>query len=134
MLQYLESRGIPTAVATRTCGIPPLVGADPDHRVTGKQVEQLWAFAAERAADPLIGLHMAEAYSPGALDILGYVILSCATIGEVLDRLARYAPILNDGMRIEVVRKTELPFAGAASSSRWTTIYCGILSRRSVRR
>jgi AraC-like DNA-binding protein len=110
MLQYLELRGIPNAVSTDACGIRPLAGAGADHRVPGRQVERLWAFAAERAADPLVGLHMAEAYSPGALDILGYVILSCGTIGEVLDRFARYAPILNDGMRVDIVREGRTAF------------------------
>ena len=67
-------------------------------------MERLWSIAIDRTRDPLIGMHMAEAYSPGALDILGYVVLSCATVGEVLDRLARYARILNNGMRIHVER------------------------------
>src|SRR5690348_6073796 len=100
MLQHLERRGVPAAEAARDCGIDLHALAGADDRVPGGRVERLWELAVRRTGDPLIGLHMAEGYSPGALDILGYVVLSCRTIGEVLDRLARYARLLNDGLRI----------------------------------
>jgi AraC-like DNA-binding protein len=105
MLQYLERHEVNADTAARECGIAIGVPSGTDDRVPGRQVERLWALAAERTGDPLIGLHMAESYSPGALDILGYVVLSCRTIGEVLERLAKYVRILNDGMRIEIVRE-----------------------------
>ncbi len=104
MLQYLELRGVQPANATRACGITLAFPAEADDRVPGSQVERLWRFAIDEMRDPLVGLHMTEAYSPGTLDIVGYVLLSCRTIGEVLDRLSRYARVLNDGMRIDVER------------------------------
>lgn len=104
MLQYLQQRGVSSDEARRYAGIDSAAAMNVDARVPGSRVERLWAFAVNRTGDSLIGLHMAEAYSPGALDILGYVILSCATVGDVLDRLSRYARLLNDGMRIDVVR------------------------------
>jgi AraC-like DNA-binding protein len=36
------------------------------------------------------------------LSIVGYVILSCRTAGDALERLARYAPLLNEGLRVRV--------------------------------
>ncbi|HYC52105.1 MAG TPA: AraC family transcriptional regulator [Gemmatimonadaceae bacterium] len=105
MLQYLERNGISAETATRECGIEPRLSFAADDRVAGSVVERLWQFAVLRTGDPLVGLHMAETYSPGALDILGYVVLSCRTVGDVLDRVAKYMPILNDGMRIDIVRE-----------------------------
>jgi AraC-like DNA-binding protein len=110
MLQYLEQHGVPAAVAVGECGIEQEFPFGPDDRVPGSQVERLWSFAIERTSDAVIGLHMAEQYSPGALDILGFVVLSCRTIGEVLDRVARYMPLLNEGMRIEVVRERRVAY------------------------
>ncbi|MGE0158300.1 MAG: AraC family transcriptional regulator [Gemmatimonadales bacterium] len=104
MLQYLERHGVSSAEAAQAAGIVTRFPADADERVPGGQVERLWTVAIERTGDPLVGLHMTEAYSPGTLDILGYVILSCRTIGDVLERFARYAPLLNDGLRVELVR------------------------------
>jgi AraC-like DNA-binding protein len=110
MLQYLEQHGVSAVDAARDCGIALQFPAAPDARVPGGQVERLWRIAIERTDDPYVGLHMAEAYSPGALDILGYVVLSCRTVGDVLDRLARYARLLNDGMRIDVVREKSVAY------------------------
>ena len=104
MFQYLEQSGVSVDDARSATGITMTVPPEPDTRVPGSQVERLWQFALERTGDPLVGLHMTERYSPGTLDILGYVILSCRTIGDVLDRLARYAPLLNDGLRVDVAR------------------------------
>ena len=102
MLQYLERQGIPAADAARAAGVSVEFPAAADERVPGSHVERLWRMALQRTDDALVGLHMAEAYNPGTLDILGYVVLSCRTIGEVLDRLSRYVRILNDGMRIDI--------------------------------
>jgi AraC-like DNA-binding protein len=102
MLQYLERQGISAVDAARDAGVVVEFPAAADERIPGSHVERLWRVAFERTGDALVGLHMAEAYNPGTLDILGYVVLSCRTIGEVLDRLSRYVRILNDGMRIDV--------------------------------
>ncbi len=61
--------------------------------------------AIQLTGDPDVGLHSAESYNPGALSIVGYVILSCRTAGEALDRLTRYAPLLNDGLHVDLVER-----------------------------
>jgi AraC-like DNA-binding protein len=110
MLRYLADHGVPASDALAAAGIDPRFPASPDERVPGSRVERLWRFAVEQTGDALVGLHMAESYNPGALDILGYVILSCRTVGDVLDKLARYARLLNDGMRVELVREQKFAY------------------------
>ena len=110
MLQYLAQRGVSIDVALRAAGIDPTFRVSPDEPVRGSRVERLWSFAVDQTGDPLVGLHMAESYNPGALDILGYVILSCRNIGEALEKFARYARLLNDGMRVELVRDGKTAF------------------------
>ena len=73
---------------TRACPPPPW--------------ERLWAVGERLTGDPDLGLHSAESYNPGALSIVGYVILSCRTAGDALDRLARYAPLLNEGLQVRL--------------------------------
>jgi AraC-like DNA-binding protein len=104
MINYLSARGVRSSEAITAAGLDPAFAASPDSRVRGSQVERLWSYAVEQTGDAVVGLHMAEEYNPGALDILGYVVLSCRTIGEVLEKLARYVPLLNDGMRMELSR------------------------------
>ena len=50
------------------------------------------------------GLHTAENHNPGALNILGYVLLSCRSVDEALGRLAQYAALLNDGLLVQVTK------------------------------
>ncbi len=103
MCQYLDARGISSAAAATACGIEISVPPEPEQRIPGSAVERLWAYIVRETGDPLVGLHMGEAYNPGALDVLGYVVLSCSTMGQVLDRVSRYVRVLNDGMRVDVV-------------------------------
>lgn len=101
-LAYLGRQGL---AAERVCQAAQLDRRrldDPHARVPAAAMERLWAAAEQLTGDPDLGLHSAAEYNPGALNILGYVILSCPDAATVLDRLARYAPLLNDGLRVGV--------------------------------
>ncbi len=108
MLDYLGRRGVAVDEVSRSIGLDITELATADRRVQGVLVERLWEEAEQRTQDPCLGLHMGESYHPGALDILGYVVMSCRTAGDALDRLARYAAILNDGLRVRVTREREM--------------------------
>ena len=112
MLQYLVDRGVPAREVIAEAGLDPHFAASADNRVPGSQVERLWKVAVSRTGDTLVGLHMGESYNPGTLDILGYVVLSCRTVGELLEKFARFVPILNDGLRIEFVHKGSTSYCG----------------------
>ena len=103
MLDFLERQGVSAADVMRAAGLELDALSKPAQRVPGSAVERLWEEAERRTGDPHLGLHMGESHKTGALDILGYVILSCRSARDVLDRLARYAAILNDGLRVRVV-------------------------------
>jgi AraC-like DNA-binding protein len=105
MLDYLGRRGVVVAEMGRAVDLDVVALGKPDQRVPGSRVERLFEEAERCTQDPHVGLHMGESYHPGALNILGYVVLSCRSAGDVLDRLARYASILNDGLRVRVTRE-----------------------------
>lgn len=102
MLQYLERRGHAPADVCRDAHLDVTILARPDDRVPGSHMERLWQVAITLTGDPLVGAHMAESFHPAALDILGYVVLTCRTVGNVLEALVRYASLLNDGLRVEL--------------------------------
>jgi AraC-like DNA-binding protein len=108
MLDYLGRRGVVVDDVARAIDLNLAALSKPDQRVPGATVERLWEEAARRTLDPCLGLHMGESHKSGALDILGYVVLSCRSARDVLDRLARYAVILNDGLGVCVAREVEL--------------------------
>lgn len=107
-LSYLERQPCGSAAVCREAGVDRALADAPNSRVPASTMERLWAAAERLTGDPDIGMHAAESYNPGALSILGYVTLSCRTAGDVLDRLARYAPLLNDGLDVTLVRHQDL--------------------------
>lgn len=108
MLGYLERHGHPEAEVAAAAGLSLPAIRLPDARVPGSVVDRLWVEGERRTGDPDLGLHMAEAFNPGALDILGYVILSCRTARDALDRLSRFAAIVNNGLKVHIVDERDV--------------------------
>jgi AraC-like DNA-binding protein len=54
--------------------------------------------------DAALGLHGAEASQPGDLEVLEYLVRSCATVGETIEAWRRYLPIVLDA-DFEVTRE-----------------------------
>lgn len=104
-LGFLERQGHPRSEVCAAAALDLDVIDRPNSRVPADTMERLWRIAEQLTGDPNLGLHAAESYNPGALSIVGYVILSCRTAGDALDRLARYAPLLNDGLDVDVVER-----------------------------
>jgi AraC-like DNA-binding protein len=102
---FLGRRGLAADAVCRAAQIDPAWIGEPNSRVPASAMERLWAVAEQLTGDADVGLHSAESYNPGALSIVGYVILSCRTAGEALERLARYAPLLNEGLAVSVVQE-----------------------------
>lgn len=104
LLGYLERQGCRTLDVCREADIDPRVLEEPNSRIPASYMERAWIVGERLAHDPDLGLHAAEHYNPGALSIVGYVILSCRTAGDALDRLARYVPLLNEGLHVTLTR------------------------------
>jgi len=107
-LGFLERQGHPRVDVCRAAGIDLALVEQSNARVPAAFMERLWPLAVQLTGDLDVGLHAAESYNPGALSIVGYVVLSCRTAAEALDRLARYAPLLNDGLQVELVDRAGL--------------------------
>lgn len=105
---YLTTRGISKAAICKATGLDGAVLAQPNARLDGAVMERLWNAGARLSGDPNLGLHTAEACNPDALTIAGYVVRSCGTAGEALDRLARHAALLNDGLRLSLTCEPDL--------------------------
>jgi len=102
LVRYLEQRGVTPEATYRAFALDPSLLEIPNARLPGSLAERAWEQASRLAGDPDIGLHCAENFNPGALNILGYVLLSCRTAAEALGRLGQFAALLNDGMRVQV--------------------------------
>lgn len=105
---YLTQRGVSEAAICQATGLDRAALTQPNARLDGAVMERLWSAGARLSGDPDLGLHTAEACNPDALTIAGYVVRSCRTAGEALDRLARHAALLNDGLRLSLTREPDL--------------------------
>lgn len=101
---FLGRRGFAADQVCVTAGIDPRWLEEPNSRVPASAMARLWVAGERLTGDADLGLHSAESYNPGALSIVGYVILSCRTAEDALVRLARYAPLLNEGLQVQVDR------------------------------
>lgn len=72
-------------------------------RVPMAQQDRLWSLFAAATADPLAALAVGADLQAGHLDIVGMLLLSCDTLGEALEVLTEYAPIIGDSARFEVL-------------------------------
>jgi AraC-like DNA-binding protein len=104
LVRYLEQRGIAPETTYRAFSLDPSRLEIPNARLPGSLAERAWEQSSRLTGDADIGLHCAENFNPGALNILGYVLLSCRTAAEALGRLGQFAALLNDGMRVQLVR------------------------------
>ena len=77
--------------------LPGLLAADdPDARAPEHVVEAAWRLAATLTRDDAIGILVAESLPRGALDLVEYAFRSSASLGDGLERLARYGRVLSD--------------------------------------
>lgn len=105
MTGYLRARGLDADAVCRTAGIDLASQATSRSRIPGPAMAAFWRAAIAATGDADFGLHCTAAANPGALDIVGYVMLSSRTAEEALRRGARLMRLLNDGLALSVARE-----------------------------
>jgi AraC-like DNA-binding protein len=73
-------------------------------RIPMAQQDVLWTLFTGASTDPLAALRLGSDLQAGHLDIVGLLLLSCDTLGDGLEVLTEYAPIIGDNARFEVAR------------------------------
>lgn len=69
--------------------------------------DAFWSLFCAARPEPLAALRLGLSIQAGHLDIVGLLLLSCETLGDALEVLTEYAPIVGDQARFEVVRAAE---------------------------
>ena len=72
------------------------------------KMAQAWQVAPELSGDPLFGLHAGKYAEVGSYDILDYLFLTSATLGDACRALAHYHRILSDIWRLDLVVEGEV--------------------------
>jgi len=88
--------------------VDPSQLTDDSARISLKQLLQLYECAARLTKDNFFGLHVGSQNHPTKLGAYGYMIMHSRTLGEALDRAARYTCLWTEGVacRLEIERST----------------------------
>ena len=94
LYDFLHARNI-NAEQVLGDAAPDAGGADPG-RYPVTRWRRLLERAAARLADPDLGLTLGQAIGPQHFGLMGYVLLSCKTLGAALERLYQYQRLVYD--------------------------------------
>lgn len=133
LLQSAERKGISLPVHLREL----LQGRE---RVPLELQDQLWESYCSQLADPLAGLLVGLDMQIGHLDSAGMLLVTCDTLGEALEELIEYAPVIGAGgdfnlrrdaklawidyqpqLRIRQAERVESALASLLSLTHWST-------------
>jgi len=93
-VEALEALEVDWRALLRDCQIDPEQIYNPDARISQDRFERVWVAAHELTGDPCIGLHAGERIHAHAVNLFGYLMLSSATLGTGIRRVARYQQVL----------------------------------------
>lgn len=105
VLNGARARGLDPGPLLRRARLDASVVEDRDARVATAAYLEVFAAAAEAANDPHFGARIADAFDASCFGLLGFVIASCATLGEALDRFCRHTNLLCDELRVRIDRR-----------------------------
>lgn len=104
LIDYLQERGFDVAPLLAGAGIEAAALDAADHAIPAGRYLKLWDDAEALTGDPQLGLHVGEQIRPGKYGVLGYVMMSCETLGESLLRQLRYQDLVGKSGRSELVQ------------------------------
>ena len=90
----LRAEGVDPAPVLVAAGFAPDAFRDPNARYSAAATARLWQLAARRSGHPAFGIVVTRHIGSTSLHALGYAILASDTVGEALERAARYSGLI----------------------------------------
>ncbi len=109
-MDHLERRGVAPQRLLAGVQLEPSILDQREARIAASVYVDLLELGLALSGDADLGLHLGEAVRPGHFGVLGYLLMSCATLGDALHRQARYAELVGSLGRVELA--DEPPRAG----------------------
>jgi Arabinose-binding domain of AraC transcription regulator, N-term len=106
-IAVLRKHNIQIAPLLKRAGISESDIDNPDRRVSAMAQGMLLECSAEALGDHVFGLHLAQQVNPRELGLLFYVASAAEDVGDALTLAARYCRIVNEAVRLKLVRSPE---------------------------
>jgi len=95
-LRFAEDAGLDTGALLQKAGIDTGKQDNDGARITGAAFQRLLQALIAQLDDPLTGLRSGDYVQPGSYTVVGYITMSCATLGEAIARIAPYERLVGD--------------------------------------
>ena len=102
LTEALDELGIDSRALIVECEIDAELLHDTEARISQDAFERVWNGAQQQTGHAHIGLLVGERINVRAVNLFGYLMLSSATIGAGIKRVARYQQVLTEVPWIEV--------------------------------
>lgn len=109
LVDHLARQGIEPAELLAHVQLTPAILGQRDQRIAASAYLELLAQGIRLTGDTRLGLHLGEAVRPGYYGVLGYLLMSCATLADALHRQARYAALVGNLGRVDLADEPERP-------------------------
>lgn len=100
LLDQMARAGIDVARIEAAVGLSRGVLGNLDERLSLFTLHRIWSHAERVSGDCDVGLHLAERFGPAMLDVLGYAVRNCPTLGDGLAMVARYYRLVRNGAEV----------------------------------
>ncbi len=91
-----EASGVDTTPLFDQAGLSRQILDTDDGRINGEQFQHFIHLLYEQTQNPILGLETGDFVQPGSYSVLGYITMSCATLGEAVARIAPYEKLVGD--------------------------------------
>lgn len=103
MIRTAEARGIAVGDVLEKAGVTLAVVEDPDARLPAPTVLAIWNALRDRCADPALQLVAPTSLPFGAYRVIDYLVAASNTVGDGVQRFARYFGLIADGVSLRIV-------------------------------
>ncbi|MBX3190788.1 MAG: AraC family transcriptional regulator [Labilithrix sp.] len=107
LLDAGERLGVDRTQALAAIGVSAEESEDPSGWIPAFRMTRAWEIVPEMSGDPCFGLHAAEATPLGVFGPLDLATMSSATVGDALERMARYYETLGAMSRAHAHREPD---------------------------
>ena len=104
LVHAAQARGLDGLTLLRQARLDPEALADPDARIPRRSMLALWTRINAAIPDPTFGLRLGMGRRVADYGLVGYTLRFSRTLGESLERLARYDRLIAEWLRVEIRR------------------------------
>ncbi|BFN13764.1 AraC family transcriptional regulator [Marinobacter sp. RI1] len=113
-VRYADAKGIAVDPLFEKADLKLEILDSDEGRIDGEQLQTFIHLLAEHTGNPVLGLETGDYVQPGSYSVLGYITMSCATLGEAVTRIAPYEKLVGD------MGTTRLKMKGDSATLIWT--------------